>query len=130
MIFLDANYIIALFIEEHEFNKRAKEIYQSIHEEKIISRLVITEVITVLNIKIKADTEVIKKVYRQMHNNFSIIEDHYFHDKAVQKLFKYNERNLSLFDCIYITLMEELGITEIVTFDEHFENREGIVRIY
>lgn len=56
-----------------------------------------------------------------MYNNFSVIEDHYFHDKAVQKLLKYNKKDLSLFDCIYMVLMEELGITEIVTFDEHFE---------
>lgn len=130
MIFLDANYIIALFIEDHKFNERAKEIYKSIDNEKIISRLVITEVITVLNIKIKADNGIIKKVYQQMYNNFSVIEDHYFHDKAVQKLLKYNEKDLSLFDCIYMVLMEELGINEIATFDEHFENREGIMRIY
>lgn len=61
MILLDTNYIIALFIGDHEFNKRATKIYQSIDKEKIISRLVITEVITVLNIKIKSDNEIIKK---------------------------------------------------------------------
>jgi predicted nucleic acid-binding protein len=42
MIFLDADYLISLFIEYHEFHKRAKEIDESIAgKDQIISRLVI-----------------------------------------------------------------------------------------
>jgi predicted nucleic acid-binding protein len=39
MIFLDDNYIIVCFIEEHEFHGRAKEIERTIaKKERIISR--------------------------------------------------------------------------------------------
>ena len=130
MIFLDANFFINLYIETNENHERAKEINDKIAEkEKIISRLVLAEVITVLNMKIKASNEQIKNIYKQLDNNFDIIEDHYFHDKALEKLLKYDEKDLSLFDCVYMALMEELGIKEIATFDSHFDNKEEITRI-
>jgi predicted nucleic acid-binding protein len=34
------------------------------------------------------------------------------------------------FDYAIITLMEDLGIHELATFDKHFNNIEGIVRMY
>ena len=131
MIFLDANYIIALAITKHKFHERAKEINKNILEkEKIISKLVVAEVITVLNMKIKADNKIIEKTYQKMKNNFDILEDSYFYDNALEKLLKYNEKDLSLFDCVYMSLMRELGIKEIVSFDEHFDNKEDIIRIH
>jgi predicted nucleic acid-binding protein len=124
MIFLDANYIISLFIEDHEFHERAKEIDESIiGKEQIISRLVISEVITVLNMKLKANNEVIERAYHQMYNYYDIIEDHYFYDKGLEKILKYNDKDLSLFDCIYMAIIEELGINQIATFDNHFNNK-------
>jgi len=131
LIFLDANYIIALAITKHKFHERAKEINKNILEkEKIISKLVVAEVITVLNMKIKADNKIIEKTYQKMKNNFDILEDSYFYDNALEKLLKYNEKDLSLFDCVYMSLMRELGIKEIVSFDEHFDNKEDIIRIH
>ncbi|MDR3063022.1 MAG: PIN domain-containing protein [Methanobrevibacter sp.] len=124
MIFLDANYIISLFIENHEFHERAKEIDESlVGKEQIISRLVISEVITILNIRLKASNEVIERAYHQMHNYYEIIEDHYFYDKGLEKILKYDDKDLSLFDCVYMAIMEELGIKQIVTFDKHFNNK-------
>ncbi len=127
MIFLDANYVISLFIEGHEFHERAKKIDESlIGKEQIISRLVISEVITVLNMKLKASNEVIERAYHQMNNYYEVIEDHYFYDKGFEKILKYNDKNLSLFDCIYMAVIEELGIKKIATFDKHFNNKDGI----
>jgi len=31
---------------------------------------------------------------------------------------------------LIMALMRELGIKEIVSFDEHFDNKEGITRIH
>jgi predicted nucleic acid-binding protein len=124
MIFLDANYIISLFVEDHKFHERAKEIDELlIGKEQIISRLVISEVITILNIKLKASNEVIERAYNQMYNYYEVIEDHYFYDKGLEKILKYDDKDLSLFDCIYMAVMEELGIKKIVTFDNHFTNK-------
>jgi predicted nucleic acid-binding protein len=41
----------------------------------------------------------------------------------LKKILKYDNKDLSLFDCIYMAVMEELGISKIVTFDEHFQNK-------
>jgi predicted nucleic acid-binding protein len=91
--------------------------------------MVIAEVITVLKIKLKANNKIIEKTYKQLNNNFDIIEDHYFYDKALEKILRYDEKDLSLFDCVYMSLMEELGIKEIATFDEHFD-KKNITRIH
>jgi predicted nucleic acid-binding protein len=41
-----------------------------------------------------------------------------------------SKKRFPFFDYVYITLMEDLGIKEIATFDKHFNNIDGIVRIY
>lgn len=38
-------------------------------------------------------------------------------------------KKVQFFDCVFITIMKELGIKEIATFDKHFENIEGILTI-
>lgn len=42
---------------------------------------------------------------------------------------KHKNERMSLFDCIYIALMKELGIKKIATFDSHFDNIRGIVKV-
>ena len=37
---------------------------------------------------------------------------------------------LSLADCTAINTMKELGITEILSFDDDFDKVDGIVRVY
>jgi len=46
----------------------------------------------------------------------------------VQKVLK-DKKRLPFFDNLYIVLMKDLGIKEIVSFDKHFNNIEGITRI-
>jgi len=40
------------------------------------------------------------------------------------------EERFPFFDYVIITLMEDLGIKELATFDKHFNNIAGIKRIY
>jgi len=54
MIFLDTSYLIAFFVNGEENQDRAIEIAKIIkNEEKIISKLVVTETITVLKKKLE-----------------------------------------------------------------------------
>jgi predicted nucleic acid-binding protein len=113
------------------FIKRAKEIDELIiGKEQIISRLVILEVITVLNIKLKATNEVIEKTHYQMQNYFEIIEDHYFMTKHWKNFLNTMIKTYHSFDCVYMTLMEELGIKKIISFDKHFQNKKEIKTIH
>jgi len=42
----------------------------------------------------------------------------------MKKLLNYLPQRIPLFDCLYIELMEQLGITKIATFDKDFNNKE------
>ena len=54
MIFLDISYLIAFFVKREENHERAVEIAKIIkNEEKIISKLVVAETITVLKKKLQ-----------------------------------------------------------------------------
>ncbi|KZX17290.1 PIN domain-containing protein [Methanobrevibacter filiformis] len=49
MIFLDTSFLVAYFFENDDFHERAVEVNERIkNEEKVISNLVISEVLTVL----------------------------------------------------------------------------------
>ncbi|KZX12124.1 type II toxin-antitoxin system VapC family toxin [Methanobrevibacter filiformis] len=130
MIFLDASFLINFYVENNKYHKRAGEILKSIgNENLLISKLVIMEVITVMNIKLKQDSKLISKVYEELNNNYTILIDNDFYDKGLEilsKSLKENKKRLPLFDCVYMALMQELGIKEIATFDKHFNNVDGI----
>jgi predicted nucleic-acid-binding protein len=98
------------------------------NEDKIISSLVITEVLTVLKQKKKIkNIERIKEIYNNILDSCSLIEDFDYYDKATEEYFN-NE--IGFYDSMYIVLVRELELDGLVSFDEHFDNREGILRIY
>lgn len=133
MIFLDANFLINLYVETNNYHERANEIYNLIeNEEKVISNLVIMEVITVMNIKLKLDLDLISEVYEELNISYKILNDATFYNKGFAILngeFNKNKERISLFDSVYIALMRDLGIEKIATFDDHFDNIDGIVKI-
>lgn len=130
MIFLDTDYIISYYIESEVHHKRSLEIAKSIEDkEQIISRLVIGETINLLNYKLKIDTAIIKDIYDELNSNYTVIEDHYFYHRALKYLIN-SKKRIPFFDHIFISLMNEIGIAEIVSFDKHFDNIEGIKRIF
>lgn len=133
MIFLDANFLINLYVETSNVHKRANEIYNLIeNEEKIISNLVILEVITIMNIKLKLDLDLISEVYEELNISYKILNDATFYNKGfdiLKREFNKNKERIPLFDCVYVALMKDLGIEKIATFDDHFDNIEGIVKI-
>ncbi|MDR0900197.1 MAG: type II toxin-antitoxin system VapC family toxin [Methanobrevibacter sp.] len=129
MIFLDTNFLVSFFIEEEDDHDRAVEIAKNIvNEEQIISRLIIAETANLLHNKLKIDNERIKEIYKELNRDYTLIEDHYFYDKALDMMLNLNKR-VQFFDCVFITIMKELGIKEIVTFDKHFENIGGITTV-
>ena len=134
MIFLDANFLINLYVETNKYHKRAEKIYYSIEDEELlISKLVIMEVITVLNLRLKKDLKLISNVYNDLNNDYKVIIDNNFYDKGFEILIrehKENNERIPLLDCVYMAIMKELGIKKIATFDKHFDNKEAIVRIH
>ncbi len=133
MIFLDANFLINFYVKTNKDHQRAYELLNSFNnDELLISKLVIMEVVTVMNVKLKQGSNIISKVYEELNNDFKVIDDNNFHDKGFEiliKEMKHKNERMSLFDCIYIALMKELGIKKIATFDSHFDNIRGIVKV-
>ncbi len=129
MIFLDASYLISLISNEHENHERAKDIFHNqIHDkEKIISKLVIAEVIIVLDKKLKVSKELLEKAYTSLNEDFTIIDDYPFFDDAMEHVLK--QEGLGFFDCMYITIMKVLEIEEIATFDRDFNKIKEITTV-
>jgi len=125
MIFLDANYLLSLYIETETEHDIALDIWDKIkHEQLVISNSIILEVITISNTKIKLEKEKLEGIYNNLNSGrFKIVEDVSFQSNGMKKLLNYLPQRMPLFDCLYIELMEQLGITKIATFDKHFNNK-------
>ena len=129
MIFLDTNYLVSFYIEEEEHHERALEIAKDIESEKqIISKLIIAETINLLNTKLKIDKERIEKTYKILKEDYTILEDSHMYDDALRKTIDFNKR-LPFFDFVFMSIMEDLKIKEIVSFDRHFDINKNISRI-
>lgn len=126
MIFLDTNFLISFFVNKEKNHEKALKIANFVkNQDKIISKLVIAETMTVLKKKLK--TEEIVKIYKILQE-FPTVEDTHLFDKALVHFIKYDSE-ISFFDAVYIALMEELGIYYIVSFDSDFDNKDKIIKI-
>jgi predicted nucleic acid-binding protein len=125
MIFLDANFLMALFIETEDQHDIALNIWDKIkNDEFIITNSIILEVMTVSNIKIKVSKELLEDICINLNSDmFNIINDTGIYDKTMERQLSYFPERLPFFDCLYLELMEQLEIEKIVTFDKHFNNK-------
>lgn len=125
MIFLDANFIIDLFVDNSNNHKKALNIWRKIkNEDLIISNSIILEVMTVLNIKLKVSKEILEKSYLKLNSGkFKIVEDIQLYNNTIKRQIQYLPERLPFFDCLYLELIEQLEIKKIVTFDKHFNNK-------
>ena len=129
MIFIDATYIIAIILEKDQWHKRVEGIEEKIiNQEKITSDMMICEAMaTICSLK---GGKIAKLMYNYIKDNYSIYETNINSlDLGMDTLLKY-DGNLSLADSIAIDIMNELDIYEIVSFDEDFENKNGVIRIH
>ncbi len=127
LIFLDTSFIIALVNTLDDRHDLAVSLAESIEsEEKVVSNVVMVEVFNYLR-KFKRG-KVNLEVYRIIKDNFKIYEESMnLYDLALQTQLKYHGK-LAFADCVIIEVMKKLNITEIASFDEHFDGKEGIIR--
>ncbi|KZX15806.1 hypothetical protein MBCUT_13100 [Methanobrevibacter cuticularis] len=65
-----------------------------------------------------------------MINNIIIIYNIDYYIEGMKQLKLYYPKRIAFFDCVYMALMEELGIKEIASFDEDFDLNKNIKRIF
>ena len=128
MYFLDATFLVGLFVSNDQWHPQAIEVYKKIKNGRlIISKLVIAETVTVL--KNKIPTKDIREIYNNIPHLFEIIDDSDLYDGAMNEFVKYDSQ-ISFFDAMYVHIMMEMNISEIASFDSDFDRVNGIVRLH
>ena len=128
MYFLDTTFMVGLFVSNDRWHPQAVEIYKKIKNHRlIISKLVIAETVTVL--KNKIPTKDIREIYNNIPHLFEVIDDSQSYDGAMNEFVKYDS-GISFFDSMYVHIMDENNIKEIVSFDSDFDKVNGIIRLH
>ncbi|WP_409200444.1 PIN domain-containing protein [Methanobrevibacter sp. DSM 116169] len=128
MLFLETSFIINLEVSKLENHERAKEIALKYkNEEKIISKMVLYETMTVLR-KLKQNDAKLKKVYNNLINseNIKIFEDVIYYEKALEETFT---NPIGFFDNLSHIVMIANDINKIASFDLDFDIFTDIERI-
>jgi predicted nucleic acid-binding protein len=128
LIFLDTSFLVAFTNDSDGKHQDAVKLADMIiNEEMIVSNIVIIEVFNSLrNFK---QGKLNQKVYQIIKDNFTIYqEDMELYDNALLTQVRYKGK-LGFADCIIIEIMKKLNISQIASFDEHFDGKEGIIRV-
>lgn len=129
MLFIDTSFIIGLTVNNDQWHDEALNLFPKVEKSKrYISNVIILE--TLNGLVDIMDGKEIEKMYHLLNNNYNVyMVDKEIQNKAINICKKY-DGYLGYADCTSIAVMEELDIHEIVSFDEHFENKDSIVRIH
>ena len=132
--FIDSNFIIGLINKKDQLHENCINLSNEIVDKNLIlSELVLNEVTTIIGNKIDIDTAI--DTFFMLHSdNFTIVNEFDIRNldyKIILNYEKYNEgavksKRLSYTDCAIITVMKELGITNLVSYDVQFERVEDI----
>lgn len=128
MLFIETSYLINLNVPKLQNHQRAKEIWAEIKDkEKIISKMIVYETITVLR-KLKQDTKTVNKVYKLLvDGEIKVLEDVIYYEQALD--YTLNHNKIGFFDNLSYIVMQNNDIKEIVSFDEDFDIFTAIERI-
>jgi len=128
MIFVDANFIIATASSVDQWHDRAMKLLPKVKKEKrIISEPIISETITLVGKFHGAKAAV--NVYNYIKDTHLIYKDNNLFDETLVDYLKY-DATLSFADSTAITIMKELNIHKIASFDSDFDRVNGIIRIH
>lgn len=128
MLFIETSYLINLNVPKLQNHQRAKEIWAEIKDkEKIISKMIVYETITVLR-KLNQDTKTVNKVYKLLvDGEIKVLEDVIYYEQALD--YTLNHNKIGFFDNLSYIVMQNNDIKEIVSFDEDFDIFTAIERI-
>ena len=126
-IFIDANFIVAIFREiESNHEQAVKTCEKLLNEyECCISNSIITEVVTIIMMRTK-NLELTRKAYYFMIDNFTVLNEHdidKYNDKVFKVFEKYNNNkfNLGFVDCSIVIIYEFYNLDSVVSFDKNFK---------
>jgi predicted nucleic acid-binding protein len=128
MIFIDANFIIAIASNIDQWHEKAVKLLPKAKKEKrVTSELIVSEVITLIGSL--HGGKAAKNIYNYIKDNHLIYKDDGLFDEIIIDFLKY-DGTLSFADSSAITIMRKLEIHEIFSFDSDFDKVDNIVRIH
>lgn len=127
MIFVDSSYFIAVARKKDQWHERAKEIYDKLDEELLVSDLVVSESVTSVG-AISGGKEG-RVVYDYILDNCHIVyADKKMMDRAMEVYLTY-DGILSLADAVSLVVMEDHSVRRILSFDSDYDKVKNIARI-
>lgn len=124
-VFLDTAYAIALSVESDEHHARAEELadlLEAAATRLVTTRAVLLEIGNALSKKRyrKAAVELLDSLEHDPQVEIlSLTEELY--EKALELFRNRPDKEWGLVDCVSFVVMQERGLTEALTTDEHFE---------
>jgi predicted nucleic acid-binding protein len=123
IVFADTSALYALLVRDDLMHVRAKRCfsYFSKHAVELLSSsYVLVETLALLRRRI--GLEAVQDFNARL---FPLIEvlwvDGEWYNRAMQRLFAQNKRDVSLVDCLSFEIMEARAVTIAYTYDKHFE---------
>jgi len=120
---MDTAYVLALLNQNDRFHEQAKAIFQKI---RIADEICITEtiVIEIGNSLARSNRSLavsfIESLYSTSNVNVLPVDSVLLHS-AIDFYHKHNDKEWGLTDCISFIVMEEQGLHNALTSDEHFQ---------
>lgn len=124
-VFLDTAYAIALSVESDEHHERAEELAEQLETEQtrfVTTRAILLEIGNALSEKRyrKAAIELLDALEQDPLVEIAPLSEELFEEAL--KLFRNRpDKQWGLVDCVSFIVMQERGLTEALTTDEHFE---------
>ncbi|HEY1646227.1 MAG TPA: PIN domain-containing protein [Candidatus Saccharimonadales bacterium] len=121
-IFVDSNYLIALYNPADSQHSRALRLAEQISEEDpklYTSNYILIEVLTVLSQRVDKNTAISVGEHIRDSQQIEILHVNEELDNLIWKIFKViQSKNVSVVDCSTLALLNYAGIKRLLTFDE------------
>jgi len=129
MIFVDSSYYIAIADTKDQWHKKSLELSEYIEiNTSVVSSFIISEVVT--EIGRRSGGKVAYNLYNYFTDNCKIIYiDRDLLSESMEIVLKY-DGILSLADAASVTIMDNMKIGEIISFDSDFDKVDFINRIH
>lgn len=126
MLFLDSSYLIALILENDNYNDKAIELNKIIsNETTIINNTVLTEVLNSFNKYNVTQIENIINDLLTLTIDYLTKNDY----KKALKYYKYYNTAINFSDCTILVTMNKYKTNQVISFDSDFNKIKGIINI-
>lgn len=126
MLFLDSSYLIALILENDNYNDKAIKLNKIIsNETTIINNTVLTEVLNSFNKYNVTQIESIINDLLTLNIDYLTKNDY----KKALKYYKYYNTSINFSDCTILVTMNKYKTNQVISFDSDFNKIKGIINI-